>query len=78
MRAEPATQFKMLASLVNDLECGGKRYSARRRFSVDGPESGAATRDLRLASKRHPKKPLCPLCPVRENPEQRFTQADGA
>ncbi|MDD3545350.1 MAG: hypothetical protein PHG96_08345, partial [Kiritimatiellae bacterium] len=27
-----------------DLECGGKRYSARRRFGADRPESGAATR----------------------------------
>jgi len=30
--------------LVCGLECGGKRYPARRRFDADGPESGAALR----------------------------------
>ena len=29
-----------------DLECGGKRYSARRRFGADRPES--ASRDSSL------------------------------
>jgi hypothetical protein len=30
-----------------DLECGGKRYPARRRFGAGGPESGAAARAQR-------------------------------
>jgi len=40
---------------VLDLECGGKRYSARRRFGADGPESGAATRAQRGSCHRTPK-----------------------
>ena len=39
-----------------DLDRGGKRYSARRRFGADGPESGAATRAQRGSCHRTPSR----------------------
>ena len=52
--SDPDSDSDCFACPVLDLECGGKRYSARRRFGADGPESGAATRAQRGSCHRTP------------------------
>jgi len=58
-----STLISALTSQAKDLECGGKRYSARRRFlssvfpRVARRESGAATRAQRGSCHRTPNFP---------------------